>query len=333
MKIDDVHALAPYAHALKALGYSTTEMFEGAVRASPQAMSSFLETDAQALLQALPHQARAGAAAQPPRRFPLGAALHRIPPTRAAFHRPRAALVAPAPLPAKVDLIPQMPPIRNQGDRGTCVAHASLAMAEHLAGTQNQYEDMSEQFVYCLCKQQDNDPTGEGTWIAVAVDVLAQVGCCLENTWPYNPGKIAGNEGQGPVPAAAAAQAAQYKVPPYHELAGTSVQDIKSELARQRCVAFDIPVYNSWYGNPEVTRTGDIGMPIPGEVPLDGGHAMCFVGYEDLPGLEELGGGRFVLRNSWGNAWATQSSTGTVGFGTIPYAYIAAYGREAYSLS
>ncbi len=109
------------------------------------------------------------------------------------------------------------------------------------------------------------------------------------------------------------------------------MQDLKNELARRRCVAFDVPVFNSWYQNPEVTRTAHIALPIHGESAV-GGHAMCLVGYEDMPGEEDLGGGRFYLRNSWGNAWATQSSLSVAGYGTIPYAYIARYGQEAYSI-
>lgn len=59
---------------------------------------------------------------------------------------------------------------------------------------------------------------------------------------------------------------------------------------------------------------------------------MCLVGYEDLAQEEELGGGKFILRNSWGTTtWAYQSAY-SPGYGTIPYAYIARYGQEAYSI-
>jgi C1A family cysteine protease len=163
------------------------------------------------------------------------------------------------------------------------------------------------------------------------MDLLQRDGCCLESAWPYNPTIVAGNEGQDPPPAGAQTQALLYKVTPYNQLSPTLVQGIKNELIRQRCVAFDIPVFNSWYQSSEVARTGEITMPIPGERRI-GGHAMCIVGYQDLGPGDAPGGGRFLIRNSWGTtSWAYQSAY-QAGYGTIPYAYIAAYGQEAYSI-
>ena len=185
--------------------------------------------------------------------------------------------------------------------------------------------------MYWDCKQHDGDPTEGGTWVAIAMAQLQADGCCLEATWPYDPTPIAGNESQDPPPPNAMADAANHKIPGFRQLAPTSITDIKSELAQDRCVAFTIPVFNSWYLNAEVTRTGEIVNPIPNEENV-GGHAMCFVGYEDMSGEPDLGGGRFYLQNSWNGDWATQSVLGTVGFGTIPYSYIAQYGEEAYSI-
>ncbi len=71
-------------------------------------------------------------------------------------------------------------------------------------------------------------------------------------------------------------------------------------------------------------------MPVPNEVRV-GGHAMCLVGYVDMPN-PGLGGGRFILRNSWGTSWGIDSQYGP-GYGTIPYAYIARMGAEAYSIA
>ncbi|MEZ4770896.1 MAG: hypothetical protein R2844_21070 [Caldilineales bacterium] len=56
--------------------------------------------------------------------------------------------------------------------------------------------NLSEQFLYWACKDRDKWP-GEGTWINIAMDVLKDTGVCVEKVWPYNPDKVAGNEGQG----------------------------------------------------------------------------------------------------------------------------------------
>jgi C1A family cysteine protease len=328
--LDGIPALAKHLPALKSLGYRSVESFLSAARAANPEMSAFLGEDVNGLIAQLPEgfRSRSFAFALPPR-FAMGVDLASIPRPLKAF---RFSMAAPgAPPPPQVNWIAQMPPVRDQGQRGACVAFAALAIVEQYQGIQNAYQAMSEQFLYWNCKQNDGKPQGYGTYLAIAMPLLQRDGCCLETTWPYNPAVVPGNEGQDPPPAGAQADALNYKVTPYHQLAPTSVQNIKSELARQRCVAFDIPVFNSWYQSTEVARTGELTMPIPNEQPV-GGHAMCIVGYQDTPADDPLGGGKFIIRNSWGTtAWANQSAY-QPGYGTIPYAYIASYGQEAYSI-
>jgi C1A family cysteine protease len=244
---------------------------------------------------------------------------------------PMMSLLQAQALPPMVNLIAEMQPVRDQGGRGTCVAHASTAVAEHYWRSQQKTVDLSRQFLYWACKQNDGHPQDEGTWVGVAMPQLQNTGCCLETTWPYVMTTVAGNESQNPPPTDAMAEAPQFLIPKFNQLAPTSIQDIKGELAAGRCVAFSIPVFNSWYLNDEVTRTGEIVNPIPDENDV-GGHAMCFVGYEDLPGQTALAGGKFYLRNSWDGNWATDSILGTPGYGTIPYSYIGRLGIEAYSI-
>ncbi len=325
--LEQVEALAPFQRHLKALGYKTLGHFLAAVRVAGPELSDYLGTDAAALAArfAQQTQALAAAAPAPARHFPLGVRLERVPRPKLAF---RFALAPAGPEPPNVSLLANMPAIKDQGERGTCVAFASLAVVENLSTTQGAYADLAEEFLYWDCKQNDGDPTGEGTYVGVAMPALQRDGCCLGATWPYNPSTMAGNEGQGPPPAGAQTEALGHRIASYNQLAPTSVQDIRRELQRGRCVAFSIPVFNSWYRNGEVTRTGDIVLPIPGEANV-GGHAMAIMGYDDLPD-PDLGGGRFQIRNSWGTSWATAAPN--PGYGTIPYAYIARFGQEAYSI-
>ena len=104
------------------------------------------------------------------------------------------------------------------------------------------------------------------------------------------------------------------------ELPPKSISDLKTAVESGRCVTFSVPVYNSWYHSPVVRDTGEITLPIPGEVAKTG-HAMCLVGYEDLPGRPELGGGIWILRNSWSDKWGAKCPYGA-GYGTIPYIYL-----------
>jgi hypothetical protein len=229
----------------------------------------------------------------------------------------------------QVNHIPQLPAIKDQQNRGTCVAFASVAVFEHFLIVNGAAHGLSEQFLYFDCKRIDGHPNAEGTWVSFAFQCLSQDGVCLASTWPYDGNPVPGNEGQGPPPARALAEALSYRARNATRIAPNAVDDIKTVLASGRCVAFSVPVYNSWYQSAQVKYDGNITMPVPGEARV-GGHAMCLCGYLDDPTVG-LGGGRFLVRNSWDGNWGIHCPYGT-GYGTIPYAYIARYGTEAYTL-
>jgi C1A family cysteine protease len=237
---------------------------------------------------------------------------------------------AGSPQTPNVNLISEMPPVRHQGERSTCVAHAALAAFEHAKTRRNQYEDMSEQFLYWSCKQggRRNNP---GTLLRIAVPLLERDGCCRETTWKYNPATILGDESQGPPPVEAQLEALAYRIPMYKELSARSVDEFKAELAEGRVVAFSVPVYPSWNDNLWVRYSGDIVLPVPGREKPIAGHAMCVVGFVDMPEKPEFGGGRFIVRNSWGEKWGAHCPYGA-GHGTMTYSYISRECREAYSI-
>ena len=326
-RLADHPALALHSRKLRALGYKTVDQVAAAARVAGRAMTAFLGADISGALPPAPPPGPMGVAPQETA-FPLGVALDRIPAPMMAFalSMPPAA----AGLPAATSLVANMPAIRDQGEtRGTCVAFASLAALENLRMSQGQFRDMSEEFLYWDCKANDGAPQTYGTWIGVAMPLLQRDGCCLESTWPYDPTTIDGNHGHNPPPDSALAEAPTMKIATFQQLPPTSIADIKSELVRGRAVAFSIPVFG-WYDNTDVRLSGDIVLPFPGEA-VQGGHAMCICGYQDSADDDAVGGGRFIIRNSWGTRWATSSAQGA-GYGTIPYSYISSFGTEAYSI-
>ena len=328
--LNDILELAPYEKALRSLGYETLEEFTYVAHAASPELAKYLQVEsvdnllaplpmAVAAIPAHAHQTMRQAS------YPLGAAISAVPRLQTA-----PSFVAADDLPPQINHIADLTAIRQQGTRGTCVAHAALALYEHHCQKQGTPMDFSEQFLYWNCKRSDNIPQESGTYLGIALPLLQDEGCCLETTWPYQSQPIAGNESQNPPPGGAQLEALQFRINGYNQLAPTSVIDIKNELSEGRCVAFSIPVFNSWHLNEYVILTGDIGNPLPGET-RRGGHAMCLVGYVDMPNKPALGGGRFLLRNSWGDQWGIESSYG-VGYGTIPYSYIARSCAEAYSI-
>jgi hypothetical protein len=230
---------------------------------------------------------------------------------------------------SEVNLIPQLTLIRNQGNRGTCVAFASVAVREFLMGSK---QDLSEQYLYWWCDAHDPVPEEPGTTVEMGFRGLYEDGVCFETTWAYNLNPIEGNEGQGPPPAGAAEEAHKYKIEKTIDLDENSITELKlclkgTDDVPGRPIAFSIPVYNSWFRSKAVELSGNITMPLPGEAYV-GGHAMVLVGYQDDSSVP--GGGYFIIRNSWGNAWGINCKYGP-GYGTIPYKYITDYCWEAFT--
>jgi hypothetical protein len=241
---------------------------------------------------------------------------------------------APAPtgvfqekLPTSVNLVDRMLPVQNQGERGTCVAFATVALREFLLSDR---EKCSEQFLYWACKQLDGYE-GAGTYVHTGMTACNRYGVCRESTWPYN-GKQTDSEGQGPPPDGAIEEAKEYRLLSSRPVEPGLVIHFKHVLAGEggrggMPVCFAVLTFNSWFMSPETHRTGKITMPLPGE-PSAGGHAWCAVGYVDNEHVP--GGGYFIVRNSWGSEWASDSPE-VAGHAMVPYEYIERYALEAFT--
>ena len=231
-------------------------------------------------------------------------------------------------LPPAVRLLEQPGPVRDQGNRGTCVAFATVALREFLDPWQTA---LSEQFLYWACKQLDGFPEA-GTTLHTAMGALNQYGCCRAATWPYQPQPVPGNESQNPPPPAAVPEATRFRLSDCRPVEPGLVAHYKRVLAghggaRPMPVVLGVLVFNSWLLSPATHQSGKITLPLPDEDPV-GGHAMCVVGYVDDPAVP--GGGYFIVRNSWGSQWAAHSPEAP-GHALMPYAYVEACAMEAFS--
>ncbi len=223
-----------------------------------------------------------------------------------------------APLPDSHSLLGQLPPLRNQGRRSTCVAHAVLAVREQLeiaAGAPPDL-DLSEQFVYWWCKEHDGLPLRSGTYLSLGMRCLAEIGAPIEALWPYV-STTGSDEGQGPPPRSAAGGDPAYRTAQTQAFNRLDIVGMKTWLVEGRAIAFTVPVFESWYKSSAMARWGKITLPLAGEPALEG-HAMTLVGYQDDP--HAPGGGYFLVRNSW-QPWAWEGAWAS-GYGYLPYAYI-----------
>ncbi len=146
-----------------------------------------------------------------------------------------------------------------------------------------------------------NVETDSGAQIRDGIKVVASIGACMEDLWPYNIASFTKK------PNAAAYQcAAQHKIVLYRRLT-QGLDDMKSSLASGIPFVFGFSVYES-FESDRVAKTGILYLPQEHES-LVGGHAVLAVGYDDRQK-------RFLVRNSWGADW------GQNGHFTIPYEYL-----------
>jgi len=327
----DLSDRLPATAKLRSLGFETLEQVVAASKVVPHELTDALGMDIQEALRDVSPLAEAIPADLAEElaelATPFGAVL---PPRPAHFDVPLALATAAAPRPASLNYVADMPAIRNQGTRDTCVPFATLAAYEHVLTLQRRYVELSEQFLYWDCKENDGNTNTPGTSVDMAFSLLRRDGCCPAAGWDYNAAPIPGNEPEGPPLPGVQSQALAYRVKEITRIPPNSVQDFKTILQSRRCIAFAFPVYNS-INSDQTKLTGDILTPLPGEAALKLGHAVCIVGYVDMPDHPELGGGRFIIRNSWGEQWGRNSPFGA-GYGTIPYLYVGRLGSEAYSI-
>ena len=216
---------------------------------------------------------------------------------------PLALAAAPASLPAKVDLRPQMPPIGDQGQLGSCTAWASLAAYRYELDKQKLTDfDPSELAEYYWTRALEGTTSSDaGATIRDAVKTIAKTGVAPEKLWPYNVAKF------NQAPPSGAKQSASHHLALQYQSVPQNLTSIKSALAAGFPVIIGISVYESFESDP-VVHTGVVPMPSPNEQLL-GGHALLLVGYDDATR-------RFTTRNSWGIGF------GDHGYVYLPYGYL-----------
>lgn len=206
---------------------------------------------------------------------------------------PFSAVAAVVPVPAAYTS-----PIRlfyyDQRALGACVGHAG---AED--NVKNEYfekqtvVDFSPRFIYALCKMIDGYP-GQGTYPRTMMSQRMKYGIATEATCPNDTmldhETYVYNRNFNLLPAAALAEAKQYAIKGYANLALTAAE-FKQAIFQSGGICLLITVTQDWFNY----KVGDM----PRVLPSVGNHEVFLYKYTSL----DNGYTRFHGVNSWGQQW------------------------------
>lgn len=187
-------------------------------------------------------------------------------------------------------------PVLDQGQQGSCTAHAAAADREFLhwktynaqgkavaPGTDGLY---SPAFLYYLERELDGTlAQGDcGSTGRTSCMVLNQFGCALRADMPYSD-----SDCSTPPSEMQLTSAKTWATGQYHRL--TTVDDMKSVIATGYNFRIGFTVYESFESiGPDGIWNPDVMEPVLG------GHEVLAIGFDD-----NVNGGSFQVRNSWGS--------------------------------
>lgn len=149
-----------------------------------------------------------------------------------------------------------------------------------------------------------------GATIRNTIKAAANYGVVNELLYPYVPAQFTANP-----PQSIWDLASKYRVTSYHAIADGDLTSMKSSLSSGYLVGFGFDVYSAFLSS-SVAKSGLLCRPAKSET-LQGGHAVCLVGYDDAKVMPDKSRGAFLVRNSWGSKW------GQSGYFWMSYNYVA----------
>ena len=228
-----------------------------------------------------------------------------------------------------------VPPVGDQGDKGTCVGwattYAGMTILENIelkreGAKLNVNDCLSPQMTYDICRFSIDSTCESGTYVKAALNVLTNFGTTTLANYPYQckiieddrigVQRLYNDSSSVESVISLLKKVRTRRLEGYIPIGGANIiENVKYYLSRNMPVVIAAEMYNSIQSN-SVNGVWNGAMDS-----YPGGHAMCVIGYDD-----KKEGGAFEILNSWGDDWSAS------GFVWFRYADFAKVVDEAYAL-
>lgn len=222
-------------------------------------------------------------------------------------------LRAPEVLPSQSILSSKfMPPVRNQGNQGSCTGHGVRSIIQYVRAKEHQHPmELSPRFAYWNGRFIEGTTNEDsGAMIRDVIKGVAKFGIASERVCKYNQKEYAKPPNKTAFKEALRDLVIEYRRPEQN------LDQIKSLIATTQVpITFGFSVYSNF---DDADDDGRFGMP---QGSMDGGHCVDIVGYDDEYSYEGHNGGVLIM-NSWGTGWGCSGPTKTRGYFWMLYDYL-----------
>jgi C1A family cysteine protease len=225
------------------------------------------------------------------------------------------------PVAESIDLRKWCSPIEDQGELGSCTAHAGIGIVEYYENRAfNKRIDGSRAFLYKTTRNLMQETGDVGGWLRCTMGALCLCGVPEEKYWPYDIHMFDAEPNAFVYSVADNFEALKYFC---HDPLGKKIPCASVLDSVKRYLEAGIPSMFGFWGFPSFEKSdvnGGIPYPCSNESSA-WGHAVVAVGYDDNMKIKNLNcnketTGALLIRNSWGEQW------GDKGYGWLPYEYV-----------